>query len=207
MKRCFTFAIIALILSSSLTMFGSLRTLHQMKISKEEYAVYSAVISNMFAGGKVTFDTQAKVKLLVITDHTITTLRAFPVENQDWKYLKERLPEVSQKMFNDFAAKNKEVQKLKDNFEIELKRTLIKKDEIEEIFKDRENGWERFYKSFPDSGGFIGFSRVVFNVEKKQALVYMEHNCHDLCASGHFVLLKKGKEGWVVEKGYMPWIS
>ena len=32
--------------------------------SAEEYAVYSALIANMFAGDKVAFDTQDKVKFL-----------------------------------------------------------------------------------------------------------------------------------------------
>jgi hypothetical protein len=175
----------------------------EIEISNEEYAVYSAVINKMFAGGKVTFDTQAKVKLLVIADQNITTLRAYPPENISF----ERLPELSEETFDDFVQKNKEIQKLKDNFKIELERTLIKKTEIEQIFKDRENGWEKFYKSFPDSGGYIGLSRVGLDKEKKQAVVYMEHNCGDLCASGYFLLLAKGKEGWEVVKGYMPWIS
>jgi hypothetical protein len=173
------------------------------KISKEEFAVYSAVINKSFAGGKVTFDTQSKVKLLVIADHNITTLRAYRPESVDFM----RLPELSEQTFNDFVQKNEDLQKLKDNFTIELKRTLIKKDEIERIFKDEEKGWEKFYKSFPDSGGYIGLSRVGFDKEKKQAIVYMEHYCHDLCASGHFLLLKKGKEGWEVVNGYMAWIS
>ncbi len=175
----------------------------QIEIPDKEYAVYSAVINKMFAGGKVTFDTQAKVKLLVITDHNITTLRAYPPENLDFR----RLPELSEQTFNDFVHKNKEVQKLKDNFKIELKRTLIKKDEIEDIFTGGENNWEKFYKRFPDSGGYIGLSRVGFDKQKKQAIVYMEHYCGDLCASGYFLLLKKGKEGWKVVSGYMPWIS
>lgn len=173
------------------------------KISKEEYAVYSAVINKSFAGGKVTFDTQAKVKLLVIADRNITTLRTYRPESIDLK----RLPELSEETFNDFVQKNEDIQKLKDNFTIELQRTLIKKDEIERIFKDREKGWEKFYKSFPDSGGYIGLSRVGFDKEKKQAIMYMEHYCRDLCATGHFLLLKKSKEGWEVVNGYMPWIS
>lgn len=203
MKRFFSFTLLLMMLTSNLAVFGSVRTVRQTKISKEEYAVYSAAINKMFAGGKVTFDTQAKVELLVIADHNITTLRAYSPQNLDWG----RLPELSEETFNDFIQKNKEVQKLKDNFKIELKRTLIKKDEIELIFKDRENGWEKFYKSFPDSGGYIGLSRVGFDKRKQQAIVYMEHNCRDLCASGHFLLLKKAEEGWVMVNGYMPWIS
>jgi hypothetical protein len=197
-----------MILASNLTVSGSSTTIQPLKISDEEYEVYSAVISKMFAGGKVTFDSGAEVKLLVINDHTLnSSLRADHVEHRSWEYLKGFFPEVSQEMLNDFAAKNKETYQLKDNFKVELKRTLIKKGEIEQMFKDSENGWKKFYQSFPNSGGFVGFSRVSFDDGNKQALVYMEHNCRDLCASGHFLLLRKSEEGWIVVKKFMPWIS
>src|SRR5262245_66253123 len=44
----------------------------QSNISAEEYAIYAAVLRNMFAGDRVTFDTQAKVKVLVIEDRTVS---------------------------------------------------------------------------------------------------------------------------------------
>ena len=207
MKRCFTFTFLLMILTSNLAAFSSVRTVCQTEISDEEYAVYSAVINKMFADGKVTFDTQEQVKLLVITDHTISLLRASHLEKQDWASLKQRLPEELWEIINDFAVKNKEPKQLKDNFKVELKRTLIKKDEIEQMSKGEENAWKRFYKSFPNSGGYIGFSRIGFDTEKKQAVVYMEHNCHELCASGHFLLLKKTEEGWRVIKDVAGWIS
>jgi chaperonin GroEL (HSP60 family) len=179
----------------------------QIEISNEEYAVYSAVINKMFAGDKVTFDTQSQIKLLVIRDHTIKY--ALHVGRQDWQYLEKRLPEESQEIFNDFLVKVKEQKQLKDNFKIELKRTLIKKDETEQMFKEKEKEkvWERFYKSFPNSGGYIGLSRIGFDTKKKHAVVYMEHRCHELCASGHLLLLKKTEEGWTVLEEFGGWMA
>ena len=75
------------------------------------------------------------------------------------------------------------------------------------MFKGGVNGWEKFYKRFPDSGGIVGVSRVGFNLETNQALVYVEHGCGDLCGTGHYMLLDKGESGWKVAKRYMSWIS
>ncbi len=208
MGKYFTIIFIVMMLASSFTVFGSQRTNRQIEITDEEYAVYSALIDSMFTGGRVTFDTKDQVKLLVIKDVTVdSSLRASHMEEQNWKELKLVFPMLLQTALADFAAKNKELQPLKDKFNIKLKRTLIKKDELEQIFSESGNGWNGFYNKFPDSGGYIGVSRVGFDVRKKQALVYFEHNCYRLCASGHFVLLKMSEAGWKVVKRSMSWIS
>ena len=45
-------------------------SLHAAEVSPEEYAVYSALLAQMFAGERITFDSQGKIKLLVIGDQT-----------------------------------------------------------------------------------------------------------------------------------------
>lgn len=173
MKIWFTFTLIIAMLAANSVALDSPKMTYFSEISDEEYSVYSAVISSMFAGGKVTFDTQADVKLLVIKDRTIVDSSFARMESKDWKYLKENFPKVLQKTLDDFGAKNKDTHQLKDRFKTEFKRNLIIKDEIEQTFKDRADGWEKFYKNFPGSGGYVEFSRVGFDSEKKQALWYM----------------------------------
>jgi hypothetical protein len=53
----------------------------------------------------------------------------------------------------------------------------------------------------------VGVSRVGFNPEGNQALIYMEHGCGTLCATGNFILLQKGPGGWKITQRYTPWIS
>ena len=43
----------------------------QSGIPAEEYAIYAAVIGNIFAGNKATFNSQPTFKLLVIEDWTV----------------------------------------------------------------------------------------------------------------------------------------
>lgn len=116
---------VVMIVAASTILFAAQKVKCQSDISDEEYAVYSAVINNMFASGKVTFDTQAKVKLLVIKDHTINDRTDTYLKNQNWKYFKERLPSVSQETLDDFASKNEKDYLLKDAFITELNRTFI----------------------------------------------------------------------------------
>ncbi len=195
------------VLTMSAALNGSPGLFHQSEVPDGEYAVYSAVIADMFSGNKVTFDTQAKVRVLVIKDHTVSDPLRADIESQDWKYLKENFPSVSQEAINDFVAKNKEAHQLKDAFSVGLNHTMVKKDEINQMFKGGEGGWEEFYKRFPDSGGFVGISRAGFNPEMDQALVYMEHGCGGLCGTGHYLLLEKSDGKWKVANKFRAWIS
>ena len=179
------------------------RTPSQAEASAEEYAVYSAVIENMFAGDRVTFDTQAKIKLLVIQNHTSTT---GDNSNQDDQYFRRMFPTLTEGVVKDYRARNNEPARLKDSFDLKVKHVLVDKQEIEKIF----NGggwWEEFYKRYPDSGGLIIFSRAGFNAAMNQALVYIQHGCGGLCGTGHYVLLEKSVDGWRVVKRNMVWIS
>lgn len=168
----------------------------QTNSSAEEYAVYTAIIGQMFS--------RTEVKLLVIEDHTVTNHLG---ESEDWQGMTQQLPTISQQIIGDYKTKNKETQQLKDAFDLKAKHVLIRKDEMEQIFKKGPQGWDEFYKRYPDSGGYIGFSRVGFNPDINQALVYVENGCGGLCGTGHYVLLSKNEGVWKVVNRHMSWIS
>jgi hypothetical protein len=178
----------------------------QLDTSADEYAVYSAVIARMFAGDKVTFDSQTKVKLLVIQDTTVTDSTASEAENNEQSF-KKMFPVLKEGVAADYKTKNSTPLHLKDSFELKLKHVLVEKQAIDKMFEEGGGWWEEFYKKYPDSGGFISFSRVGFNSDVDQALVYIAHGCGGLCGTGHYVLLEKGVDGWKVVKRSMVWIS
>jgi hypothetical protein len=175
----------------------------QSDIPAEEYAIYAAVIGNMFAGDKVAFDSQSKVKLLIIEDQTAThTLSSDVVSN-----LKQQFSSISQETIDDFVRKNAKSHQLTKSFDIKLKYALTPKEKIEQIFKSGLDGWSEFYKQFPNSGGYIALSRAGLNPGGDQALVYIEHVCGWLCGSGHYLLLAKNDHRWAVQKSFMAWVS
>src|SRR5262245_59207212 len=179
----------------------------QSSIPAEEYAVYAAVIGNMFAGDIVTFDTQSKVKILVIEDKTVMGANADMGEENEGERLKQVgfSPILSQETIDDYVAKNAKSYQLTKSLDIKLKYTLIPKGKIEQIFDGLPSS--EFYRQFPDSGGYIALSRAGFNTRGDQALVYMHHVCGGLCASGHYLLLVKKNGECVVLNHFRPWIS
>ena len=179
----------------------------QSEVTKEEYAVYNAVIGDMFAGSKVTFDTQAEVKLLVINDHTTSNLFLLGQSDETSSTFRQELPLLVDETMNDYRTKNKGSEQLKPAFDLKIKYTLVEKQVIDLIFKHGPDGWPAFYKKYPDSGGYLRLSRVGFNRKTVQALIYVEHGCGGLCGTGHYVFLVKGQEGWKVNKKIMAWIS
>src|SRR5262249_18405722 len=108
-----------------LTVYGGLHITRKSVIRTDtladEYAVYTAVIHEMFAGNRVTFDSQANVKLLVIRDHTACERFSLGEGDEIQRYLWEAFPSASQETVDSYIEKNKEKQLLKDSFDLKMK--------------------------------------------------------------------------------------
>ncbi len=179
--------------------------------NQENYRIYDAVIVNMFAGDKVTFDTQEKIKHIVIRDLTTTDYASWD-KKEDWNEVKIRLPNLSDDTIADYEAKLKTATKLKRSFKLRLEYSLLPKKDYDTIFKNRGYDdlmgcWKLFYERYPESGGYISLSNVGVNKTGKQALVYFVHSCGGLCGTGSYILLKKTDTGWVVDTKARIWIS
>ena len=79
-------------------------------------------------------------------------------------------------------------------FHIEKPYEIVGLDIIEAVFKN--GGWDGFYKSYPESGGYIVMSAVGFNKEKTRAVVYTGSSCGGLCGRWRFHLLEKSQGSW-----------
>jgi hypothetical protein len=200
-------SLISALLLASIVPVQSKQAGDQTGIPAEEYAIYAAVIGNMFAGEKVSFDIQAAVKMLVIEDWTVNNTFAALAKEDVGSRMKQQFTSVSQETIDDYVAKNAKSHQLTKSFELKLKYILAPKEKIEQIFRSGLGGWGEFYKQFPDSGGYIGLSRVGLNSNSNQAIVYIQHSCGGLCGSGHYLMLVKNNQGWVVQKRFMAWIS
>jgi hypothetical protein len=177
----------------------------------EVYRVYSAVIGKMFAGDKVTFDTQAKIKQVVIRDYT-TTDYASGGNKERWEQVRMRMPGLLDETIAEYETRLKRPIKLQPLLDIKLRYSFLSKKDRDSIFGDSRNdnsqleNWSEFYRRYPDSGGHIQFSDVGFSNSGDQALVYFVHWCGSLCGSGHYVLLEKRDKDWIVEHIGMMWI-
>jgi len=178
----------------------------------ESYRVYDAVLARMFAGNKVTFDTQSPIDQLIIRDRTTSEI-AWGPGREHWPQVKIRLRDLSDELISDYESKLAKPIELTRCFEISLKYALLSGSEFNTIFsrphginQEREE-WDKFYQKFPKSGGYVSLSNVGFDKSITQALVYMVHWCGELCGTGHYVKLSKSDGKWTVTAVGMMWIS
>lgn len=168
----------------------------------EEYRVYSAVLNSLYIG--------EETKLIVMQDST----DIFPLYdtrdstlNKMKNLIKKHFKGIHPSTIDDFVKKNKKRHKIEKKLFIRTKYTLISDKEIAEIFKDTQ-GWDRFYKLYPHSQGILTFSRVGFNPNMNQAVLYAGNQAHFFCGKGILIFLIKNKKGeWIIKNTVLLWIS
>ena len=165
--------------------------------STEEYAVYSAVIADRFAGTH--YDRIVIQNVTESNDVTIETI------NRNERYFARMFPALKNGVARDYNIRNKEPLRFKDSLVLKMEYVLIDEKEIEKVFKD--SAWEEFYKKYPNSGGLISLSRPGFNSGMNQALIYRQYWCDWLCGAGNYLLLKKSGDRWTVVKEHNVWVS
>jgi hypothetical protein len=175
----------------------------QHEIEAEEYAVYSALIN------QGTEEENAN-RLLVIVKQP-TPWVGFVEKERDSFYedLLKSSPALMAETVNDLKAKNKDHPQFTRRFNITRPYVLVSEQELESLFsKHGIGGWEKFYEKYPESRGYATFSRIGFNPEKTQALVYRGHSCGGLCGGGSYILLVKINGAWTIKGNVGPiWVS
>jgi hypothetical protein len=173
-------------------------------VTNEEYAVYSAILNKI----EQSPNDGKEVKLVVINDQTNGPDNScFPEKIAKWN---ERISANELKpIFDDLIAKNKESKTLVGKqFQVKHKSVLLNVRDFSLIFKKKDlEGWTDFYRTYPNSSGFITFSRVGFSSDATRAIVYEQNNCDSLCGYGGYILLSKEKGEWKVVTGFGCWQS
>lgn len=157
----------------------------------EEYAVYSEILS----GERYNSD------IIVINDFTSQGLIA------DAENLNSKIPGLTQDTINDYQAKKVESRKLENSFTVSGKVVFLSEEEETQLFRNGLDGWNKFYKKYPEANGIITFSRVGFNKERTQALVYVGIGCGGLCGDGSFMFLEKINGKWSIRGNKNLWVS
>lgn len=99
-------------------------------------------------------------------------------------------PGFSEETLADFLAKNRERHPIDPHLNPEGRLICLSDEESQSMFVDTD-GWNRFYQAFPESAGMVEFSRVGFNQEVTQALVYASQQVHWLAGSGNCWIFSK----------------
>ena len=97
-----------------------------------------------------------------------------------------------------YQARNEEPAKLKELFKLSADYVLVSKKKGLGLLAKDEGETKHFSKAYPGSEtvGLVGLSRVGFNADHTQALLYAVHWCGSGCGDGMFVLLRKANNQW-----------
>jgi hypothetical protein len=106
----------------------------------------------------------------------------------------------------DYSEKNICYYYLSDNFPLEAVQ-LINPQELNCIFSNQDNGWEKYYQKYPESNGYLSFSRPGFNPEGNQAIIEYAWYGGYLAAEGYLVHLEKTGGSWKIAHHLITWIS
>jgi len=164
----------------------------QLDRDNEESAVYEALLKDSFRGDFI--------EQYLIMDQT--RVNQPKLLEQDMANLQEYKP-LDKELMEDFLAVNQQPSPLEPILDIELQYQLITQEEIDELRPlDEESGWQLFDEKFPNAVGFIYLSRVGFNADLSQALVYFEQYHYDQPITGGYQVLNRQDGVWVGEYGY-----
>lgn len=161
-------------------------------VSEEEYEVYSSVIKQLYV--------RPETKLVMIEERTFRY--DFASEEEPWREKRKGVA-IDESAVGDYETKNSSAWLLnKNSFRLPVKTSLITDHDLKAIFHGSwgDLQWINYYRRFPDSRGFVMLSRIGFNTQHTQALLYVGSRCGPGCGDINFLLLEKINGAWVTKK-------
>ena len=171
-------------------------------IEKEEYAVYSAILSEFYPKPGTTS--------LVISNPAGADRFLAGVTEKNIYFAIPGGPRVSQDTFADLLQRDKTNRWLERRLEVKTDYALIDFREIKRLFNDfaiSNDLSQEFKEKYPGAFGFIRLSRVGFSTLMDEAAVFVSWTCGHLCGDGEFVLLSKQGRVWTIVNRAMLYVS
>ncbi len=173
------------------------------ELSSEEYAVYSAYFNGIEKSPK----DGRLVKLVVINNQT-KGVGDYCSQDSIAKHDKRITNDQIKSLFEDLQTKKDDSKLFKRLFDIKHDYVLIDNKDFEVFFRNKDyEGWDDFYKKYPNSSGYIGLSRVGFNTNLTKAIIFRTINCGALCGSGDYILFEKIDGKWKEVDRFNCWMS
>ena len=166
-------------------------------IPNSEYEVYSSVISSIISSD---FSHKSVNKIVI---NQLTSNQAICYNFDCFENLKNYYDSM---MLDDYKNKNANVYILENKFSTPQTVILISREEHNKIF-NIEKGWETFYEKYPNSSGVISISRVGFNSDQTQAILYFSYQADWLWGKGCRIFLTKDEGKWIVKEQVSLFVS
>jgi hypothetical protein len=162
----------------------------------EEQAVYAAALKSLYGAS-----------FYVIRDTTETGTGATDNTSTTLDYVLQNIHDVDQDTVDNFISRNDPASVLLPGMEIDAEYNLLSDYTYSQIFNQNQSGWEIFYNHYPNAPGLTSLSRVGFNKNFDQALIYAGTQSYWLAGAGYYLLMKKVDGAWIMDQQVMVWIS
>jgi len=152
-------------------------------IDNADYEIYSKILSTF------------KAKTLVVEE--LTT----PIDIRfEFKEISARMPLLEEETLLDFNKNFTITDTLRNTFNVKKKIILLSQKEINRFFSgSNTEGWNNFYKQYPKTQGITTFSRIGYNKNKTQALIYYWTQTRGLGGGGYYVLYVRKHDKWALK--------
>ena len=158
-------------------------------IPKEEYEIYSSVLSQLSSEGKI------GAKLFVISE-TVKPSLYTRMNREGWSMLFQNQLGISPEpaLIDDFIRKNGESFFFENRFG-GIPTAIFKIPVV--LGQEAEINWGEFNEKYPEANGLIEFSRIGLNKDKTKALLYVGVSLGREVSS-YLLVLAKGQGGWAI---------
>lgn len=167
------------------------------QMQTEQYIVYSAFIQPEFTADP--HDLRTGGGPVVIHGSTMVSDQFINSRFHQYRYLlgtashtKALIPQLRASVLFEFLIANLLDMQFTKQFTLNVRYELATE---QETYLSTS---EQFRKRFPDSYGYLTFSRIGFNRDLSEALFYTEHVC-DLCGEEKYVYMRKVNGRWIVD--------
>jgi len=167
----------------------------KLRTSDEEYEIYSSLIKQFYV--------KPEYHLMVIEDRTFRYDPRSEDDDQPWYDKPKKGVVIDPSTVEGYGINNTDHWVLdKKAFKLPVKCELVTSADLWAIFHGRKGQveWLEFFKRYPDAPGFVMLSRVGFNTEHTQAMLYVGSQCGPGCWDLHFLLLEKTGGAWKIKK-------
>ena len=165
------------------------------EIMYEEYEVYSALLREKFLK-----DCERK---LCIDELTFDGDLSESIGTLSFRTGKV-MPEME--AIRDFKDNNKEPSKIESEKISGIDYMVFGAKDYVKVFDENDEGWDFFHDTYKMEE-IITLSRVGFNADKTQAVLYQSFQAGQLAGQGFYVKMAKVKGNWEIEEEHSLWIS
>jgi hypothetical protein len=186
----------------------------QRRTQAETGAVLSAFFSQVVLHDMDKWDAARTITIVVMRNPDCRICAEPPIglESQSWfaQSLKSRGSSVSEAWFAQSSKMTRASFFLNSVFSRNLSADVRLPSGARAVFINPSDLGAKvgdFEARFPDNFGYFVVSHVGLNLNKTEALFYVDHFCGGLCGGGEYVLMRKVNGVWHVVDDRSTWVS